>query len=59
MSFIDGILLTIVNTVVCLGLPKLLSVISAMKTKNIVSAQPTMESQDTRANIPSYVDVVS
>lgn len=59
MSLIDGILLTLVNTAVCLVLPKLLSVILATQTKNVVSAQPVMESQDASANIPSYVDVVS
>ncbi len=38
MSLMDGILLTLVNTVLCLVLPKLLSVILAAKTQDNVSS---------------------
>jgi hypothetical protein len=34
MSFIDGVLLTLLNIVGCVALPKLLSIILAAKTKN-------------------------
>jgi hypothetical protein len=59
MSSMDVILLTLLNTAVCLVLPKVLSVVLATKTKSIVSLQPARESQNTGASIPSYVDVVS
>lgn len=45
MTLTDGILLTLVNTVACLMLPKLLSVILADKTKSEVLAQPVSSSE--------------
>ncbi|AFY42342.1 hypothetical protein [Nostoc sp. PCC 7107] len=45
MSFIDGLLLTLLNTVACLMLPKLLSVILADKTKSEVANQPISSSE--------------
>ncbi|MBE9206372.1 hypothetical protein IQ244_07565 [Nostoc sp. LEGE 06077] len=45
MSFVDGLLLTLVNTVACLMLPKLLSVILADKTKSEVATQPVPSSE--------------
>ncbi|AFZ26831.1 hypothetical protein Cylst_4770 [Cylindrospermum stagnale PCC 7417] len=48
MSLIDGIVLTLLNTVACLALPKLLSIIIAAKIKN--TAQPPESSSE----IPSF-----
>ncbi|BAY19405.1 hypothetical protein NIES21_52670 [Anabaenopsis circularis NIES-21] len=45
MSFIDGLLLTLVNTVACLMLPKLLSVVLANKTADEVATQPVSSSE--------------
>jgi hypothetical protein len=39
MSLIDGILITLLNTVVCLALPKILSIIPATKNKSTTSPQ--------------------
>ncbi|MBD2300327.1 hypothetical protein H6G80_13200 [Nostoc sp. FACHB-87] len=47
MSFTDGLLLTLVNTVACLMLPKLLSVILTDKTEAEakVATQPVSSSE--------------
>lgn len=38
MSLMDGILLTLVNTVICLAFPKLLSVLLTKETQNNTSS---------------------
>ncbi|BAZ53282.1 hypothetical protein NIES4103_59560 [Nostoc sp. NIES-4103] len=45
MSLMDSILLTLLNTLACLALPKLLSVILANKTKANESSQSAVTSQ--------------
>ncbi|MBD2598635.1 hypothetical protein H6G74_30700 [Nostoc spongiaeforme FACHB-130] len=45
MSFTDGLLLTLVNTVACLMLPKLLSVILTDKNEAKVATQPVSSSE--------------
>ncbi|MBE9007093.1 hypothetical protein IQ259_18980 [Fortiea sp. LEGE XX443] len=45
MSLIDGLLLTLVNTVACLMLPKLLSVILADRSNAEVATQPVSSSE--------------
>lgn len=58
MSLIDGILLTLVNAIVCLALPRLLSVILASKKpQNNLPKQSPIELEDSHSNISSYVDV--
>ena len=53
MSTIDGIILTLLNTIVCLTLPKLLSVIIAAKNKR--TALPTaITSQFVTLHIPPF-----
>ncbi|MBD2344547.1 hypothetical protein [Anabaena subtropica] len=60
MNLIDGILLTLVNAIVCIALPKLLSVIqSQKKPQNNLPKQSAINSQDSSSNIPNYVDVAS
>lgn len=54
MSLIDGIFLTILNTVACLALPKLLSVILPGKNQNTQSSKSAMTSQDSNSKIPSF-----
>ena len=49
MSLIDGLLLTLLNTVACLALPKLLSVILSGKKQSVaIKSQVAMESQDSK-----------
>ena len=45
MSLIDSILLTLLNTLACLALPKLLSLMLADKTKTNESSQSVVTSQ--------------
>lgn len=47
MSLMDGILLTLLNTVACLVLPKLLAIISA-------KSQNTATSEVSNSEIPSF-----
>lgn len=55
MGLIDGVIITLLNTAVCLGLPKLLSVILAPKRKKIaVKSQPTRTSPESSLEIPSF-----
>ncbi|WP_353930937.1 hypothetical protein WJM97_22205 [Okeanomitos corallinicola TIOX110] len=34
MGLIDGLLITVINAVICLGLPKLLSILLSLRTKS-------------------------
>ena len=54
MSLIDDIFLTILNTVACLALPKVLSVILSAKNLNTVPSSSTLTSQDSNSEIPSF-----
>ncbi|MBH8563179.1 hypothetical protein I8748_13460 [Nostoc sp. CENA67] len=45
MTLMDSILLTLLNALACLALPKLLSVILADKTKTSESSQSAVTSQ--------------
>lgn len=45
MNLIDGVLLTLVNTIACLAFPKLLSVILAAKNKLTAPVAITVQSQ--------------
>ncbi|MFN6572211.1 hypothetical protein [Dendronalium sp. ChiSLP03b] len=56
MSLTDSILLTLLNTLACLALPKLLSVVLAAKAKAIKSSQSAVTSQESSSEIPSLVD---
>ncbi len=55
MSFIDGILLTLFNTLVCLTLPRLLSVLLAAKTKKPRQYDSTITLQESSNEIPSFL----
>ncbi len=54
MSLIDGIFMTLLNTVVCLALPKLVSVILSAKSQNTAFSPSTLTSQDSNSEIPSF-----
>ncbi len=54
MSLIDGILLTLVNTVICLSFPKLLSMILAPKTKEAKPSPVPITVQEPSAEVPSF-----
>ncbi|MBD2292832.1 hypothetical protein H6G06_04865 [Anabaena sphaerica FACHB-251] len=56
MSLIDGILLTLLNTVVCLVLPKLLSIIFITKKNQINQEEPqiTIPASEPSPEIPSF-----
>jgi hypothetical protein len=51
MSLMDGILLTLLNTVACLVLPRLLAIVSA-KSQNITTSSATSEVSN--SEIPSF-----
>ncbi|MBN3926873.1 hypothetical protein [Nostoc sp. NMS4] len=53
MSLIDGIFLTLLNTVACLALPKLLSVILPVKNQN-TEPSTSATSQNSNSEIPSF-----
>ncbi|MCC5606374.1 hypothetical protein LC612_06130 [Nostoc sp. CHAB 5834] len=53
MSLIDGILLTLLNTVACLALPKLLAILSA-KSQNTAKSSSTVTSEVSKSEIPSF-----
>jgi hypothetical protein len=53
MSLIDGLLLTLLNTVICIALPKLLSIVlSGKKQSAAIKSQAAIESQDSNLEIP-------
>ncbi|WP_322732785.1 hypothetical protein [Nostoc sp. ChiQUE01b] len=54
MSLIDGIFMTLLNTVACLALPKLVSVIMSAKSQKTASSTSTLTSQDSNSEIPSF-----
>ncbi|MEA5623983.1 hypothetical protein [Nostoc sp. UHCC 0251] len=53
MSLMDGIFLTLLNTVACLALPKLLETLSA-KSQNIATSPSAKTSQNSNSEIPSF-----
>ncbi|AFY32846.1 hypothetical protein Cal7507_2415 [Calothrix sp. PCC 7507] len=55
MSFIDVILLTLFNTLACLALPKLLSLVLAVKTKKAVHSDHTITLQELNTEVPSFL----
>ncbi len=54
MSFIDCILLTLINTVACLAFPKLLSMILTPKTKKAASSPTPITASESSSEIPSF-----
>ncbi|MBD2447207.1 hypothetical protein H6G76_08515 [Nostoc sp. FACHB-152] len=56
MSLIDGLLLTLLNTVACLMLPKMLSVILGNKTKS--ESQSVIELPASSSEMPNLIDAV-
>jgi hypothetical protein len=57
MGLMDGLFLTLINAVVCLALPKLLSVFLADKgqSRKSTQASPTaINSQQTISEVPSF-----
>jgi hypothetical protein len=58
MNLIDGLLLTLLNTVACLVLPKVLSVVLGNKAKQEPQFQQQIESPASSSEIPSLVDAV-
>jgi hypothetical protein len=57
MSFIDGLLLTLLNTVVCIALPKFLSVITTTD-KSVAPNQTAIQSAEASAEISGVMDFV-
>ena len=53
MSLIDGILLTLLNTVACLALPKLLAIMSE-KSQNTATSSSATTSEASNSEIPSF-----
>ncbi|MDB9372041.1 hypothetical protein [Nodularia sphaerocarpa] len=55
MNLMDGLLLTLLNTVVCIALPKVISVIAA-KGESQEPSTPAMESPESSGKIPGIMD---
>ena len=53
MTLMDGILLTLLNTVACLALPKLLAIVSA-KSQNTATLSSAATSEVSNSEIPSF-----
>ncbi len=53
MSLMDSILLTLVNTVACLVLPKLLAILS-VKSQNTSTSSSAATSKVSNSEIPSF-----
>ncbi|WP_189523583.1 hypothetical protein [Nostoc sp. PA-18-2419] len=54
MSLIDGLFMTLLSTVVCVALPKLLSVIMSAKKENTVTSPSAVTLQDSNSEMPSF-----
>ncbi|WP_179198170.1 hypothetical protein [Nostoc sp. T09] len=54
MSFIDCILLTLINTVACLAFPKLLSMILTLKTKKTAPSPTPITAPESGSEVPSF-----
>jgi hypothetical protein len=57
MNFMDGLLLTLINTIICIGIPAFLSVI-ANKRQNHKAAKPEIISSESRGKISRAIDAV-
>ncbi|MEA5515442.1 hypothetical protein [Nodularia sp. UHCC 0506] len=55
MNLMDGLLVTLLNTVVCITLPKVLSVITA-KGENTTPSTPAIPSPESRGEIAGVMD---
>ncbi|WP_414541241.1 hypothetical protein [Nostoc sp. CCY0012] len=55
MNFMDGLLLTLLNTVVCLCLPKVLSVMAAKSTSE-APKEAAIQSSESSSEIPGVMD---
>ena len=51
MNLMDGLFLTLINVVVCLAFPKLLSVILNLKNKRLEPSQVTLSSSDAKSQV--------
>ncbi|MBF2006537.1 hypothetical protein ACF3DV_28235 [Chlorogloeopsis fritschii PCC 9212] len=54
MCLIDGLLLTLVSTVVCLAFPKFLSMMTVAKSKATEPVPNVSAPQETGKEVPSY-----
>lgn len=54
MSFIHCLLLTLINAVICITLPKVLSLIVASRANRIAASQPTLRPQKAQSKVPSF-----
>jgi hypothetical protein len=54
MNLMDGLFLTLINVVVCLAFPKLLSVILNFKNKRLEASQATLSSTNAKSDVPSF-----
>lgn len=54
MSFIHCLLLTLINAVICITLPKVMSLILAATTNRIAPSQPALTPQEASSKVPSF-----
>ncbi|GAA6619538.1 hypothetical protein [Scytonema sp. NUACC26] len=57
MSLMDGLLITLFNTVACIIFPKLVSVILTQKPKPTASTQANLAANETGSGVPSFSQV--
>ncbi|MBD2200950.1 hypothetical protein H6G33_22410 [Calothrix sp. FACHB-1219] len=57
MSFIDCILLTLINAVACLAFPKLLSMILAVNTKESIPAPVPVTATESNTEVSSFSEL--
>ncbi|BAY63745.1 hypothetical protein NIES22_38340 [Calothrix brevissima NIES-22] len=57
MSFIDCILLTLINAVACLAFPKLLAMILAVTSKKSTPAPVPVTSIESNTEVPSFSEL--
>ena len=58
MNLTDAVLITVINTITCLILPKLLYVFTTKKPHSKVSPAPQREASTSQNQIDSIVDVM-
>ncbi|WP_166481947.1 hypothetical protein [Scytonema sp. UIC 10036] len=57
MNLMDGLLLTLINTVACLVFPKLVSVILAKKSNSTASSPVNVTTNETGSGVPNFSQV--
>ena len=54
MGLIDCLLLTLINAVICITLPKLLSLMKPNNTNSTAPSSPEFTAQEVQSKVPSF-----